>query len=45
MRDWDDDVKEQEPTQEELEAQRQRSEAAREWLEKNMEYKPYCTEW
>lgn len=45
MMEWDDDWKEQEPTPEELEARRQKSEAARDWLEKNMEYKPYCCEW
>lgn len=43
--DWDDDLKEQELTPEEMEARRKRSEAAREWLEANMKYKPYCSEW
>lgn len=42
MMEWNDDLKEQE---EEMEARQQRSEASREWLEKNMEYKPFCCEW
>ena len=43
--DWDDELKEPEPPPEEVEERHRRAEAARDWLEKNSDYKPFCTEW